>query len=127
RSARTASSRSRSTPPAAPTARRSWLRRSRRPMRTDNLYALPPDLPVPVDDGATDHLLGAAVPRISLPSTAGRRVDLGDPDRPLTVVYVYPHTGRPDRDPAGGMAEWNAIPGARGCTPQTCSYRDHHR
>jgi len=96
-------------------------------MRTDNLYALPPDLPVPVDDGAADHLPGAAVPRILLPSTAGRAVDLGDPGRPLTVVYVYPHTGRPDRDPAGGMAEWNAIPGARGCTPQTCSYRDHHR
>jgi peroxiredoxin len=96
-------------------------------MRTDNLYALPPDLPVPVDDGAAAHLRGAAVPRIALASTSGRRVDLGDPERGLTVVYIYPHTGRPDRDPKGGLGEWNAIPGARGCTPQTCAFRDHHR
>ena len=96
-------------------------------MRTDNLYTLPPDLPVPVDDGATAHLPGAAVPRIALPSTAGREVDLSAPDRPLTVVYIYPHTGRPDRDPVGGLGDWNAIPGARGCTPQTCSFRDHYR
>jgi peroxiredoxin len=96
-------------------------------MRSDNLYALPPDLPVPVDDGACDHLAGAEVPRVPLPSTAGRWVDLGDPARPLTVVYCYPHTGRPDQDPKGGLGEWNAIPGARGCTPQTCAYRDHHR
>jgi peroxiredoxin len=95
--------------------------------RTDDLYALPPDLPVPVDDGACDHLLDASVPRILLPSTAGGRVDLGDPARRMTVVYIYPHTGRPDRDPRGGIADWNAIPGARGCTPQTCAFRDHHR
>ncbi len=95
--------------------------------RTDDLHSLPPDLPVPVDDGACDHLDGAAVPSLALPSTGGRRVDLGDPTLGMTVVYIYPHTGRPDREPQGGIAEWNAIPGARGCTPQTCAVRDRHR
>lgn len=94
-------------------------------MRTDNLYQLPADLPVPVDDGAADHLPGAPLPPLRLPSTAGREVDLSDPRRGLTVVYLYPHTGGPDRDPQGGLDAWNAIPGARGCTPQNCAYRDH--
>ena len=90
--------------------------------RSDNLYALPADLPVPVDDGACDHLPGLRLPSIPLPSTAGARVDLAAlPGR--TVVYLYPHTGRPDRDALPG---WNEIPGARGCTPQTCAFRDHH-
>ena len=90
--------------------------------RTDNLYALPPDLPVPEDDGACDHLPGLRLPSIPLPSTAGREIDLSRlPGR--TVVYLYPHTGRPDRNPLPG---WNEIPGARGCTPQSCAFRDHH-
>jgi peroxiredoxin len=90
--------------------------------RTDNLYALPEGLPVPQDDGACDHLPGLRLPAIPLPSTAGRQVDLATlPGR--TVVYLYPHTGRPDRDALPG---WNDIPGARGCTPQTCAFRDHH-
>ncbi len=91
--------------------------------RSDNLYELPSDLPVPVDDGACDHLMGMALPSLPLPSTAGGLVDLaGRPGR--TVVYCYPRTGRPDVDvPAG----WNAIPGARGCTPQSCAFRDHYR
>jgi peroxiredoxin len=90
--------------------------------RSDNLYALPEGLPVPVDDGACDHLPGLRLPAVPLPSTAGRRVDLSTlPGR--TVVYLYPHTGRPDRDALPG---WNDIPGARGCTPQTCAFRDHH-
>jgi peroxiredoxin len=90
--------------------------------RSDNLYELPADLPVPVDDGACDHLPGLRLPAIPLPSTAGRRVDLSTlPGR--TVVYLYPQTGRPDRD---GLPGWNDIPGARGCTPQTCAFRDHH-
>lgn len=89
--------------------------------RTDDLYRLPDGVPVPVDDGACDHLPGAAVPAVSLPSTAGRRVDLSAlPGR--TVVYVYPRTGRPDREPLPG---WNETPGARGCTPQSCAFRDH--
>jgi peroxiredoxin len=85
---------------------------------------LPPDLPRPVDDGACDHLPGLAMPAIRLPSTAGRLVDLGALAAPRTVIYGYPRTGRPgERLPDG----WDAIPGARGCTPQSCGFRDHHR
>lgn len=39
---------------------------------------------------------------------------------------AIPRTGLPDQDPPGGLAAWDSIPGARGCTPQACSYRDHH-
>lgn len=88
------------------------------------LDALPTDLPRPEDDGACDHLPGMAVPSIALPSTAGRDVDLAHPHAPRTVVYVYPMTGRPDRPLPEG---WEMIPGARGCTPEACSFRDHHR
>ena len=91
--------------------------------RTDNLYELPADLPVPVDDGACDHLWGMLLPSVPLMSTGGRLVDLaGLPGR--TVVYCYPRTGRPDSDVPKG---WNAIPGARGCTPQSCAFRDHYQ
>ena len=90
--------------------------------RTDDVYALPAGLPVPVDDGACDHLPGMRLPAVALPSTAGGSVILADvPGR--TVVYCYPRTGRPDEDSPAG---WDAIPGARGCTPQSCAYRDHH-
>lgn len=90
--------------------------------RSDDLYSLPKDLPVPVDDGACDHLPGMEMPAVALPSTAGRDVDLSSlPGR--TVVYLYPHTGRPDREAQPG---WNEIPGARGCTPQSCAFRDHY-
>lgn len=90
--------------------------------RSDNLYELPKDLPVPVDDGACDHLLGMRLPSAPLRSTAGRPVDLASlPGK--TVVYCYPRTGKPDEEPPRG---WNEIPGARGCTPQTCAFRDHH-
>jgi peroxiredoxin len=87
---------------------------------------LPADLPVPADDGACRHLSGALVPRVALPATDGGEIDLGDPAAPCTVVYAYPRTGRPGKEPAGGLAAWNAIPGARGCTPQSCAYRDAH-
>jgi peroxiredoxin len=91
--------------------------------RSDNLYQLPADLPVPVDDGAADHLPGVPLPRVPLPSTAGGTVDLAAlPGR--TVVYAYPGTGRPDQAPLPG---WDAIPGARGCTPQSCAFRDHYQ
>jgi len=53
-------------------------------------------------------------------------VSIPDPSARWTVVYFYPRTGVPDHDPPGGLRAWNAIPGARGCTPQSCSYRDHH-
>jgi len=92
-------------------------------MRRDDLYKLPDDLPVPEDDGACDHLGGFAVPAIALQSTAGGSVDLAaTPGR--TVVYIYPRTGKPDQPSL--VADWDLIPGARGCTPQSCAFRDHH-
>jgi peroxiredoxin len=85
--------------------------------------ALPTDLPRPEDDGACAHLPGMAVPPLALPSTSGREVVLAETGRPRTVVYCYPRTGVPGQPlPAG----WDAIPGARGCTPQSCAFRDHH-
>lgn len=95
-------------------------------MRSDNLYSLPEGLPVPQDDGACDHLHGAVLPSVSLPSTSGGTVDLSKEESPWTVVYCYPRTGRPDQEPVGGVDAWNAVPGARGCTPQSCAYRDHY-
>lgn len=80
------------------------------------------DRPVPDDDGAADHLHGASVPSVILPSTLGGLLDIRDAARDLLVVYVYPRTGRPGEPlPAG----WDEIPGARGCTPQSCAFRDH--
>ena len=95
-------------------------------MRTDNLYTLPEDSPVPQDDGACDHLRGMVLPSIGLQSTSGATVDLSKEGRPWLIVYCYPRTGRPDQAPLGGDAAWNTLPGARGCTPQSCAYRDHH-
>lgn len=97
--------------------------RTRNMARTDNVYKLPEGLPVPVDDGACRHLLGMRLPAVSLPSTAGGVVDLSTL-RGTVVIYAYPRTGEPDKDPPPG---WDAIPGARGCTPQSCAFRDHHR
>ena len=95
-------------------------------MRADNLYSLPENLPVPEDDGACDHLRGSMHPTIHLRATSGVLVDLSKEGRPWLVVYCYPRTGRPDQEPPGGLAAWNAVPGARGCTPQSCAYRDHY-
>jgi peroxiredoxin len=89
-----------------------------------NPYFLPPDLPRPIDDGACNHLIGMAMPHITLPSSAGRQIDLGALPTGRTVIYCYPRTGRPGEQMPQG---WDAIPGARGCTPQSCSFRDHHR
>jgi peroxiredoxin len=83
----------------------------------------PPDLPRPVDDGACDHLPGMAMPAVALPSTAGRMVDLSALPPGRTVIYAYPRTGEPGKPVPEG---WDAIPGARGCTPQSCAFRDHH-
>jgi peroxiredoxin len=85
---------------------------------------LPADLPVPEDDGAAAHLPGRRVPPLALPATSGGvvRLDRLGPGR--SIVYCYPLTGRPGVDlPAG----WDAIPGARGCTPEACGFRDHYR
>jgi len=79
------------------------------------------ELPRPVDDGAARHLEGMRVPSVGLRATDGRRVDLSAVAGRV-VVYAYPRTGVPDRpNPAG----WDGIPGARGCTPQSCGFRDH--
>jgi peroxiredoxin len=86
-----------------------------------DLFALPPDLPVPEDDGACDHLLGKMLPQLTLESSQGP-VSMRALSMDRLVLYVYPRTGDPDR-PAG--PEWDAIPGARGCTPQSCAFRDH--
>ncbi len=87
-------------------------------------FPLPSDLPVPVDDGACVHLAGMRMPAIRLPSTSGRTVNLGELTAPRTVIYCYPLTGVPGRPLPDG---WDAIPGARGCTPQACAFRDHQR
>ncbi|KAK5170940.1 uncharacterized protein LTR77_004084 [Saxophila tyrrhenica] len=81
---------------------------------------LPSDLPKPVDDGACNHLKGTTVPSTQLPSTAGNNVDLTTLAG-LTIIFAYPRTGAPGQVVPD---EWNEIPGARGCTPQACSYRD---
>jgi peroxiredoxin len=83
--------------------------------------ALPPELPAPLDDGATRHLAGISLPSLPLAATDGSAVDLSALQG-RTIVYVYPRTGRPGEKLPDG---WDAIPGARGCTPQSCSFRDH--
>jgi peroxiredoxin len=86
-----------------------------------SLYQLPEGLPVPEDDGACDHLLGQMLPQLTLDSSEGP-VSLRALSMDRLVLYIYPRTGQPDK-PVG--AEWDAIPGARGCTPQSCAFRDH--
>jgi peroxiredoxin len=88
---------------------------------THDPNVLPTDLPVPEDDGAVRHLVGTRLPTIPLAATDGTKVDLAKLAG-RTVVYIYPRTGRPGVAPPEG---WDAIPGARGCTPQSCSFRDH--
>jgi peroxiredoxin len=84
---------------------------------------LPEDLPVPVDDGAADHLAGAELPQVRLAATSGEPVELAAlPGR--TIVYAYPRTGVPGEDHL--VPHWDEIPGARGCTPESCGFRDHH-
>lgn len=86
-----------------------------------DLSQLPADLPIPEDDGAADHLPGSSVPKLALPSTQGGSLELAQAAAELLVVYVYPRTGVPGQALPGG---WDDIPGARGCTPQSCAYRD---
>ena len=88
---------------------------------THNPQVLPPDIPVPQDDGAARHLTGMKMPDLVLPATSGEAVNLAKL-KGRTVVYIYPRTGVPGIDPPDG---WDLIPGARGCTPQSCSFRDH--
>ena len=88
---------------------------------THDPMVLPPTIPVPQDDGAAAHLPGARLPDLALPATDGSAVNLAAL-KGRTVVYIYPRTGVPGVDLPDG---WNDIPGARGCTPQSCSFRDH--
>ena len=85
---------------------------------THDVYTLPPNLPAPRDDGGADHLLGRELPELVLDSSLGP-VSVRDFD----VVYVYPRSGRPDQPLLPG---WDETPGARGCTPQSCAFRDLH-
>jgi peroxiredoxin len=86
------------------------------------MHTLPSGLPRPVDDGACRHLAGMAMPNVCLSSTSSRVVDLAALGPGRTIIYCYPKTGAP----SGGLPEgWDAIPGARGCTPQACAFRDH--
>jgi peroxiredoxin len=83
-----------------------------------DIYSLPPDLPVPEDDGAADHLVGLGLPDLTLASSLGDvRV------RDFDVLYLYPRSGKPGVPMLPG---WDATPGARGCTPQSCGFRDAH-
>jgi peroxiredoxin len=82
---------------------------------------LPADIPVPQDDGAARHLAGMRLPDLALPATSGPPVNLSKL-KGRSVVYIYPRTGVPGADLPPG---WDDIPGARGCTPQSCSFRDH--
>jgi peroxiredoxin len=88
---------------------------------THDPNVLPADLPVPQDDGAARHLSGMRLPALPMAATDGTQVDLAKLAG-RTVVYIYPRTGRPGVALPDG---WDAIPGARGCTPQSCSFRDH--
>ena len=86
--------------------------------------SLPPDLPVPEDDGGADHLPGTELPPLPLAVAGGGVFDLREAATIGTLVaFVYPRTGTPGRPLVPG---WDDIPGARGCTPQSCAFRDRH-
>jgi peroxiredoxin len=85
---------------------------------------LPADLPVPEDDGAATHLPGVAMSPLELPATGGGTVGLHALGASRTVLYLYPLTARPG---TAQPPDWDSIPGARGCTPEACAFRDHHQ
>jgi len=88
-----------------------------------DLSKTPDDLPIPLDDGSANHLVGMTLPSLSLLATNGKQMDLGS-FKDFLVIYCYPMTGQPDVALPDG---WDQIPGARGCTPQSCSFRDHYQ
>jgi peroxiredoxin len=92
-------------------------------MDAPDLLRLPAGLPVPADDGAASHLPGRTMPALSLPATDGSQVALDALGSGRTVVYIYPMTGRPGVELPEG---WDDIPGARGCTPESCGFRNLH-
>ena len=85
---------------------------------------LPPDLPVPLDDGACRHLPGLRMPALALPGTGDGTVDLGRATPAWAVFYCFPRASQPGVPPP---PDWDRIPGARGCTAQACDFRDHHQ
>src|SRR5919109_4385238 len=87
--------------------------------------SLPADLPIPEDDGAAAHLLGANMPRLDLPSTEGSTLAVDRPPAGFErlVLYMYPRTGRPGEPSL--TPDWETIPGAYGCTAEACGFRDH--
>ena len=91
--------------------------------RTVDLTRLPDNLPAPADDGAAQHLTGSRLPAVTLPGTDGSTVALDRLGDGRTILYAYPLTGRPGTDLPD---DWDAIPGARGCTAEACAFRDHH-
>ncbi len=93
-------------------------------MHMSRLNQLPEDLPIPKDDGTCRHLPGFPVPTIKLSATTGQSVDIcAESHQQRVVIYCYPMTGQPDKPLP---EDWDMIPGARGCTPQSCAFRDHH-
>lgn len=90
---------------------------------TQNLSSLPKNLPIPKDDGLASHLIGSKMPSVTLQSTSGKLIDVSSIEG-WKVVYCYPLTGRPDMNLPEG---WDQIPGARGCTPQACAFRDYNQ
>ena len=92
------------------------------PVNEASFTQLPANLPVPKDDGASDHLLGKPLPDVTLASTSGQPVNFCQ-RQGVIVLYAYPLTGRPGVPLPPG---WDEIPGARGCTPESCSFRDHY-
>jgi peroxiredoxin len=89
-----------------------------------DVYTLPDDLPVPEDDGACDGIEGRRLADIELPATSGGDLRLRDLGAGGTaVLFIYPRTGKPSEPLPPG---WDLIPGARGCTPQSCAFRDLH-
>ncbi len=87
-------------------------------------FELPRDLPIPVDDGACNHLQGMSMPSVNLLSTRDRTVNIEEISSRDAVFFFYPMTGKPG---VPLPKSWDLIPGARGCTPESCSYRDHYR
>ncbi len=90
---------------------------------TQDFSELPPSLPIPLDDGASDRLFGKNLPHVFLASTSGNQINLAE-IKGRIVLYCYPMTGQPG---VKLPADWDLIPGARGCTPQSCSFRDHYQ
>jgi peroxiredoxin len=89
-----------------------------------DFHELPPDLPVPQDDGAASGIEGSQIPALELESTIRSTIDLREASAGTLVLYVYPRTGVPGQPAPAG---WDQIPGARGCTPENCAFRDTER